>query len=118
MANISYILVGLLAGCLSGFLGIGGGIIIVPALIFLFGLTQHQAQGTSLAMMIPPIGLLAVIKYYTAGNVKLDIALFMCLGFVLGGYAGALGAQYIPENVLRKVFGLFMLLISIKMIVK
>ena len=113
---ILYIIVGLTAGILSGLLGIGGGIILVPALVYLFGLTQHQAQGTTLALMVPPIGLLAALKYYQQGNVKLTIAVFICLGFFIGGLFGASFASKINDVILKRIFGLVMLVVSIKMI--
>ena len=69
--------------------GIGGGAILIPALVFIFGLTQHQAQGTTLAILVPPIGLLAALRYYQSGNVKLSIAAFVCIGFFIGGLIGA-----------------------------
>ena len=111
-----YIAIGLTAGILSGLLGIGGGIILVPALVYLLGLTQHQAQGTTLVLMVPPIGLLAALKYYSQGNVKLAIAVFVCIGFFFGGLVGASFAQKIDDAVLRKVFGLVMLAISVRMV--
>lgn len=113
---IWYIILGLTAGTLSGLLGIGGGLILIPALVYIFGLTQHQAQGTTLAFMIPPIGLLAALKYYQAGNVKLNIAMFMCLGFFVGGFIGAIFVEKIPEPLLRKIFGTALLLASLRMI--
>ena len=111
-----YIMLGVLAGVLSGMFGIGGGVILVPALVFLFGLTQHQAQGTTLAIMIPPIGLLAAIRYYQSGNVKLAMAGFICAGFFIGGLLGASLIQNISEPLLKRMFGFFLLVISIKMI--
>jgi len=116
MNILSYIVLGLVAGIASGFLGIGGGIVIVPALVFLFGLTQHQAQGTTLALMIPPIGLLAALKYYAEGNVKVSIAAFVCVGFFIGGFIGASFVQKIPDVVLKRIFGVVIFIISIKMI--
>ncbi len=116
MNILSYIILGLAAGIASGFLGIGGGIIVIPALVFIFGLTQHQAQGTTLALMIPPIGLLAALKYYSEGNVKVSIAAFICVGFFIGGLIGASFVQKIPDVVLKRIFGIVMLLLSIKMI--
>jgi uncharacterized protein len=113
---IAYLLLGLISGIAGGFFGIGGGIIIIPALVFLFGLTQHQAQGTTLAVLVPPIGLLAAWQYYLKGNVKLNIALFICLGFFIGGYYGAILADKVSEPMLKKIFGIFMLAISLKMI--
>ena len=111
-----YIALGLGTGIASGFLGIGGGAILIPALIYLFGLTQHQAQGTTLALMIPPIGLLAAWKYYLEGNVKLNMAAFICIGFLVGGLIGAIFVHKVPAPVLKKIFGIFLLLISINMI--
>jgi uncharacterized membrane protein YfcA len=113
-----YIVLGLVAGVLSGLLGIGGGIIIVPALIILFGLSQQQAQGTTLALMIPPIGLLAAWTYYNHGYVDLKIAGFICLGFFVGGFFGAKLATGISTQVLQKIFGVALLLTAIYMIIK
>jgi len=110
------LLVGLLGGVISGMLGIGGGIVMVPALAFLFGLGQHQAQGTTLALMVPPIGLLAAWTYYKAGFVDLKIAAFVCLGFFLGGLVGAKLVVGLPDTLLRKIFGVALLIIAIKMI--
>ncbi len=117
MINIClYLLLGLGAGVLSGVIGIGGGVVIVPALIFLFGLSQHQAQGTTLALLVPPIGLLAAWTYYSRGYVDLKIAAFVCLGFFLGGFVGAKIATGLAATVLQKVFGVSLLLISLKML--
>jgi uncharacterized membrane protein YfcA len=113
---VLYVLLGLLAGILSGLIGIGGGIIIIPALILLFGLTQHQAQGTTLALMVPPIGLLAAWTYYTHGYVDLKIAAFVCLGFFIGGLFGAKLATGLSTEILQKVFGVALLLIALYMI--
>lgn len=111
-----YIALGLLAGTCSGFLGIGGGTIIIPVLVYAFGLTQHQAQGTTLALMVPPIGLLAALKYYYEGNVDIRIAAFVCLGFFIGGLLGAHLVTPVPEAILKKVFGLFLIGVALKMI--
>ena len=117
MTNIClYLFLGLGAGIISGVIGIGGGVVIVPALIFLFGLSQHQAQGTTLALLVPPIGLLAAWTYYNQGYVNLKIAAFICLGFFLGGFIGAKIATVFTATVLQKVFGVGLLLISLKMI--
>ena len=119
MINIVlYISLGLLAGIISGLLGIGGGIIIVPALIFLFGLSQQQAQGTTLALMIPPIGILAAWVYYQHGYVDLKIAAFVCLGFFIGGFFGAKLATALPTEILQKVFGVALLLTALYMIIR
>lgn len=116
MMNLLYILAGICAGLFSGLLGLGGGLIVIPILVYIFGLTQHQAQGTSLAMMIPPITLLAAIRYYHNGNVKVGMAAFLACGFVAGAILSAGAAQQVPEATLRRVFGLVLFLVSIRMI--
>ena len=111
-----FILLGVMVGYLSGLIGIGGGIILVPALVFLFGMSQHEAQGTTLALMIPPIGLPAAIEYYQHGNVDLLMAGIICCSFVLGALAGARFAIYLPSHILSKIFGVFLIMIAIKMV--
>jgi uncharacterized protein len=111
-----FLLLGLVAGILSGLLGIGGGILIVPALVFVFGLTQHQAQGTTLALMVPPIGLLAAWTYYKQGNVNLAIAALICVGFLFGGLFGAKLAGLVSEVLLKRLFGVLLLIAALKMI--
>jgi len=113
-----YLLLGLIAGVFSGFLGIGGGTIIIPALVYIFGLTQHQAQGTTLAIMVPPIGLLAALRYYYNGDVNIPIAVFVAIGFLVGGLIGASFVKPIPDLILKKIFGIFLMLIKIKMILR
>lgn len=116
MNVILYIILGFVTGTFSGIFGLGGGIIVIPVLVFLFGLTQHQAQGTTLAMMVPPIGLLAAWTYYKQGLVDLKIAALLCIGFFIGGLLGAKFAVGLSDPLMRKIFGVVMLLISIKMI--
>ncbi len=116
MDILSYLLLGLVAGILSGLIGVGGGVIIIPVLVFLFGLSQHQAQGTTLALLVPPIGLLAAWEYYKEGYVDLKIAGLICAGFFFGGLLGAKLATGLSSRMLEKVFGVALLLISIKMI--
>lgn len=116
MIQLAYVLLGLAAGIFGGIFGIGGGTILIPALVYLFGLTQHQAQGTTLAIMIPPIGLLAAMRYYYSGNVKLGIAAFICAGFFVGGLIGAHFAQGISAPLLKKLFGVFLLFVAVNMI--
>lgn len=111
-----YLLLGFVAGVLGGLIGLGGGVIIVPALVFLFGFSQHRAQGTTLALMVPPIGLLAAWIYYKQGYVDLKVALLICVGFFLGGLLGARVATSLSNAVLEKVFGVALLLIALKMI--
>lgn len=117
MNNVLLLIIGLVAGVLSGLLGIGGGIIIVPALIFLFGFSQHAAQGTTLAMLLPPIGLLAAWQYYSKGYIDIKVAALLCIGFFIGGFFGAKFATAIPEATLSRIFGVIFLLISVKMII-
>lgn len=115
MTQILYIILGFIAGILGGIFGIGGGIVLIPALVLLFGLTQHQAQGTTLALMVPPIGLLAALRYYQAGNVKLGVAGFICLGFFVGGLIGANLVQNLSDPLLKKIFALFLFFVSLRM---
>lgn len=110
-----YVLIGLAAGTASGLIGIGGGVVVVPALCLL-GLSQHRAQGTTLAMLVPPIGILAVYTYYKHGYVDLKIAAVLCLGFFFGGLLGARVATALPALLLRKVFGVAMLVVALRMI--
>ena len=116
MTQVMYILLGLTAGVFGGMFGIGGGVILIPAMVYFFGLTQHQAQGTTLAIMVPPIGLLAAWRYYQSGNVKLGIAAFVCAGFFIGGLIGANIVQNLPELLMKRMFGVFLMLVSLKMI--
>ncbi len=117
MQNLLFILVGLGVGAFSGVFGLGGGIIMIPLLVYGLHFTQHQAQGTTLAMMVPPIGLLAAWTYYKAGHVDIRIAGLCALGFFIGGYFGGRYANQLPDFALRKVFGSILLLISLKMII-
>lgn len=110
------ILIGLTAGLLSGFVGIGGGMVIVPGLVFLLGASQLLAQGTSLAMLMLPVGVLGVMNYYKAGNVNFQYVLIMGAAFVLGSYFGSKYALRIPEQKVKLVFGIFLLYMSIRMI--
>jgi uncharacterized membrane protein YfcA len=111
----TYVLLGLATGTASGFLGIGGGLILIPCLVFFFGLNQHQAQGTSLAVLIPPVGILAAWTYYRAGYVNLKIAGFVCLGFVLGGLLGSRIALSVTTDLLRRIFGGVLAVIGVYM---
>jgi uncharacterized membrane protein YfcA len=107
---------GLLTGFMAGMLGIGGGIIVIPALAIILGFTQQEAQGTSLAMMLPPVGIFAVINYYKAGHVDLKVAAILALFFIVGSIFGSKLAVKIPQDTLKKVFGIFLLLVAIKML--
>ncbi len=113
---ILLILIGLFAGAISGFVGIGGGVVMVPALVYIMGLTQHEAQGTSLILMLPPIGILAVMNYYKAGQLNIGYGVIIALAFVIGGYYGSkLSLKLSPAKV-KLVFGFLMLYIAGKMI--
>ena len=113
---ILLVIIGLAAGLLAGFVGIGGGIIIVPALIYLVGLTPLMAQGTSLMLMLPPIGILAFMEYYKAGNINLYYGIIIAVTFVAGGYFGGKFAQKVDENLIKFIIGLLMLFVAGKMI--
>ncbi|MBI5016662.1 MAG: sulfite exporter TauE/SafE family protein [Deltaproteobacteria bacterium] len=113
---LGYLVLGFGAGALSGLIGIGGGIVIIPALLAFFGMTQQQAQGTTLALMVPPIGLLAAWTYYRQGYVDLRAAGLICAGFVLGGLLGAKIAVGLPGTLLRRLFGGAMMLLSLRML--
>ena len=111
-----YVLLGVLTGVLSGIVGIGGGVLIVPALVYLFHDSQHKAQGTSLGALLAPIGLFAFIAYYRAGNADVKAAIFIAIGFMIGGYFGGLWAQHLSDIMLRRVFGFVMLALGAEMI--
>lgn len=113
---IFLIIVGLLAGFTGGALGLGGGIIIVPALVLIMGFTQHQAQGTSLAVLVFPVALLGAYNYYKAGFVNIKFVIILALAFIIGSYLGSLLSISLPEKILKKVFGFAILILSLKMI--
>ncbi len=109
------LLVGLVVGMISGVVGIGGGILIIPALVWLAGMDQHKAQGTSLGALLLPVGLLAFWEYYHNGQADLRIALLLAIGFFVGGYFGAVAAVYIPEIWLRRIFALTLIAVGGRM---
>lgn len=110
------LLIGLLAGILSGLVGVGGGIIIVPALMFFVGFTQKEAQGTSLGLLLLPIGILAVLNYYNKGLIDIKYVGMMAIGFVLGGFLGSKLALVIPEAALKKIFAVVLFYTAFKML--
>jgi uncharacterized membrane protein YfcA len=110
------VLIGLLAGILSGFVGIGGGVVMVPALVMLMGYSQHQAQGTSLAVLALPVVGLAVWNYYKAGVIDPKVVGVIALSFVVGGYFGSKWSLALPTETVKRVFGVVMLLLSLKLI--
>ncbi len=113
---ILLISIGLLAGFLGGLVGVGGGIIIIPLLIMMLGLTQHQAQGTAIFTMLPPIGILAAINYYEKGLVNWEYASVIAITFIVGGYFGSKISLSLPPQVIRRTFGIVMLIGALKLI--
>ena len=113
---ILLIIVGLLAGILSGLVGLGGGVIIVPALVFLLGFSQHQAQGTSLGILLLPAGIFAVIGYYQKGYIDVKVVLLLFAGFLVGGWLGSKISLNVNEATLKKVFAIALLLIAGKVL--
>jgi uncharacterized membrane protein YfcA len=110
------ILIGIITGVMAGMLGIGGAIIMTPALVFLMGFSQANAQGTSLAVMLPPIGIIAAFNYYKAGHVNIKFALILAVCFLIGSYFGSKIALNLPQPVLKKIFGVLLLLVAAKML--
>lgn len=110
------VLIGLFAGAMSGFVGIGGGVVMVPALVYIMGLGQFEAQGTSLILMLPPIGILAVMNYYRAGELNIGYGIVIAIAFIIGGYFGSKIALSMNENIVKIIFGILMLYISFRMI--
>lgn len=113
---VGFIILGLFAGALSGIVGFGGGIVIIPALVYIFGLSQKMAQGTTLALLVPPIGLLAAWAYYKQGYVDIKIALLICIGFILGSFIGGQIAIELPTKLITKIFGWAIILIGARMV--
>jgi uncharacterized protein len=109
------LLIGLIAGLLGGLLGLGGGIIMIPAMVLLLGFSQHEAIGTSLAVMLPPIGMFAAYNYYKAGDVNLMYALIIAVAFMAGSWLSSKFALSIPENILKKIFSILLVLVAAKM---
>jgi uncharacterized membrane protein YfcA len=108
--------IGILTGFMAGMLGIGGAIIMIPALVFFMGISQQTAQGTSLAVMLPPIGIIAAYNYYKAGQVNIKFALILAVCFLVGSYFGSKLALNLPQPVLKKIFGVLLLLVAAKML--
>ena len=113
---IIILIVGFVAGMLSGLIGIGGGLVIVPALVYLIGFSQHEAQGTSLGLLLLPAGILAVIQYYKQGDIDFRIVAILAVGFLAGGYYGSKLALSLPQDTLKKVFAILLILIAAKML--
>jgi len=110
------VLVGLAAGALSGMVGVGGGIIIVPALVYFLGFSQFQAQGTSLGLLLLPAGFLAVMNYYKKGYIDVKVVGIMCVAFLVGGWLGSKFSLSLPQEVVKKIFAVILLLVAGKML--
>ena len=116
MEIIILLLIGLFSGVLSGMFGVGGGVLIVPALVFFLGMTQHQAQGTSIGLMLLPIGILAAYNYHQAGSLNIKFGLIIASAFVVGGYFRSKVSLQIDQVTLKKLFGVLLMGVSIKLI--
>ncbi len=110
------IIIGLVAGFTGGSMGVGGGIIIIPAMVFFMGVTQQQAQGTSIAVISVPVAFVAAMNYYKSGYVNIKFAAVIILTFVIGAYFGSKLAVHIPAKTLQKSFGVLLLLVGLKMV--
>ena len=110
------LLIGVVVGVFSGIVGLGGGILFIPALVWLLGMNQHKAQGTSLGALLAPVGILAFLEYYRRGNADVRVAALLAIGFFVGGFFGAAGAQYIPDLWLRRIFAITLLVVGGKML--
>ncbi|MFI5153578.1 MAG: sulfite exporter TauE/SafE family protein [Chitinophagales bacterium] len=113
---IIVILIGLAAGMLSGLVGVGGGIIIVPALVYFLGFNQHQAMGTSLGILLLPAGILAVLNYYRNGFVDIKVVIILFIGFILGGYFGSRISLSLNQDILKKIFAIMLVITAVKML--
>ncbi len=115
-AILIIILIGIAAGMLSGFVGVGGGIIIVPSLIYFLGFSQKAAQGTSLGLILLPVGILAVLQFYKQGHIDVKVVGILAIGFLAGSYWGSKLALSLPDATVKKVFAVLMIIIAIKML--
>jgi uncharacterized protein len=111
---VTLILIGFFAGVLSGLVGVGGGIIIVPCLVFFLAFTQKMAQGTSLALLTLPVVILGMLQYYKQGHVDFKIVIFLALGFIIGGFFGGKLAVSLPEKSLKRIFSILLFIVATK----
>jgi uncharacterized protein len=112
------LLIGLAAGIFGGMVGLGGGVIMIPAMVYFLGISQIEAQGTSLAVMLPPVGLFAVMNYYKSGQLNFKYAILIAIAFTIGGYFGSKIALNLPVSTVKKIFGFALIIIALKMIIK
>lgn len=110
------IVIGIAAGMLSGLVGVGGGIIIVPALVYFIGFSQKTAQGTSLGLIMLPVGILGVLQYYKQGHVDFKVVGMLAVGFLLGSFFGSKFALSLSQETVKKIFAILMILIAVKML--
>lgn len=110
------VLIGLAGGVVSGFFGIGGAVVIVPALVFFLKMSQHEAQGTSLASLLLPVGFLGFWEYYRNGNANLRMGMLIAVGLFVGAFVGAHLAQLLPSTTVRKAFGIFLILLGLRLL--
>ncbi len=115
---IILILIGLFAGVFGGFVGLGGGVIMIPALVYILGMSQHAAQGTSLAVMLPPIGILAAYNYWKACEININYAMIIAASFIIGGYFGSKFALQMPVAMMKKIFAFALIIMAINMLIK
>lgn len=113
---VMLLIVGLAAGTLAGMVGVGGGVIIIPALVYFLGFSQKEAQGTSLGILLLPVGILAVMNYYKQGFIDIKIVLIVSAAFIIGGFFGSKLALSVSQETLRKVFGTLLLILAVKML--
>jgi uncharacterized membrane protein YfcA len=116
--TLLYVVIGAVAGILSGLLGIGGATIIIPALVFIYGFSQQQAQGTTLALLLLPLGILAIVPYYQQGYIDVKVAALLAIGFVFGGYVGAKVATSLPSATLGKIFGVVLVILGLRFLLR
>ena len=117
MSALLFIIAGAVVGIVAGIVGIGGGLIVIPMLRYFWGYSQHAAQGTSLGMLLPPIGIFATYVYWKAGHVNIPVALLLATGFLIGGYFGGLVAVKLPGLILQRIFGALFLVVALRMLV-
>lgn len=113
---ILLLIVGAAAGLVSGLLGVGGGVVIIPALLYIFGMSQHQAQGTSLALLSIPVALSGAYNYYKSGFVDIKMVLILAAAFVISAYGGSLLAVKLSGGLLKKIFAGFLILVALKIL--
>jgi uncharacterized protein len=113
---LSIIVIGIAAGMLGGMVGVGGGIIIVPALVYLLGFSQKMAQGTSLGLIMLPVGILGVLSYYKQGYVDFKVVGLLAVGFVAGSLIGSKIALKMPEMTIKRIFAVLLIIVAIKML--